>query len=193
MSASPTTSQPAKRKRKSQRVVDSDDEFELDTQIKAENELSSKEAGPSKAPAKSKAITRGKRKPVKPPVKAISNDDSADGGNSTPSMLMDTTPADGLKDSDLERPTKRPRLPNARKSLVNSISTTPAGGSTPVVEMSAPLPAPTVAQRQIVDGPVTKDIDLRDGDVFSQLFKKVRSLLRQCCLVLIVLVWHWED
>lgn len=113
---------------------------------------------------------------MKPPIKAAANGDGDDGGNATPIVSMETTQSEIAKDSDLERPTKRPRLPSMRKSTVNSMATTPAGGSTPLIEKSGPLPVTTastvLAQRQIVDGPVTNDIDLRDGDVFSQLFKK---------------------
>jgi hypothetical protein len=179
MSASPTAPQPAKRKRKS-RVVDSDDEFEQEQPIKAEFDDEPREATPTKPVIKSKAITRGRKKIVKPPVKAATNDEIVENGSTTPFMPMDATPTEMLKDSELERPTKRQRLPNMRKSLVSSISTTPIGSSTPVAEKSAPLPVASSsaagAHRNIVDGPVTKDIDLRDEDAFSQLFKKVRFL-----------------
>jgi hypothetical protein len=180
MSTSPTTTQPAKRKRKS-RVVDSDDEFEQEQPIKVEFEDSPREATPTKPVIKSKAITRGRKKIVKPSTKAAVNDDNVENGSTTPSMPMDTPPTDMLKESELERPAKRQRLPNMRKSLVSSISTTPIGSGTPVADKVAPLPVTSSsaagAQRNIVDGPVTKDIDLRDEDAFSQLFKKVKSFL----------------
>jgi hypothetical protein len=171
MSASPTIPQPAKRKRKS-RVVDSDDEFEQDQPIKVDFDDSPREATPTKPVVKSRAITRGKKKIVKPPTKTAANDDNVENGSTTPSMPIDTP-----QESEPERPAKRQRLPNMRKSLVSSISTTPVGSGTPVADKIAPLPAASSsaagAQRNIVDGPVTKDVDLRDEDAFSQLFKKV--------------------
>jgi hypothetical protein len=173
MSTSPTTPKPTKRKRKS-RVVDSDDEFEHDQPIKAEFDEETREVTPTKPVIKSKAITRGRKKIVKPPIKAAT-DDIVENGSTTPT---DATPTEMSKEGELERPAKRQRLPNnMRKSLMSSISTTPIGSNTPVAEKCAPLPVASSsaagAHRNIVDGPVTKDIDLRNEDAFSQLFKKV--------------------
>jgi len=175
MSASPTTPQPAKRKRKS-RVVDSDDEFEQERRTKTDSDHSPRGTTPAKPVVKSKAITRGKKKAGKAPTKIASSGDNVENGNATPPVLTDAMTEMG-KDGELERPAKRPRLPNMRKSLGPSLSNTPIGGGTPVTEKGAHLPAASssagIVQRNIVDGPVTKDIDLRDEDAFSQLFKKV--------------------
>ena len=67
-----------------------------------------------------------------------------------------------------ERPAKRAKLPAIKKHAATPGSGTPSGsaGDKGIGKSGR--------ERQIVDGPVTNDIDLRSEDAFAQLFRKVR-------------------
>ncbi|CAG7852545.1 SubName: Full=Uncharacterized protein {ECO:0000313/EMBL:CCA71900.1} [Serendipita indica DSM 11827] len=65
-----------------------------------------------------------------------------------------------------ERPAKRAKLPPIKKHAVTPGSGTPSGST--VDKLAGKIGR----ERQIVDGPVTNDIDLRNEDAFAQLFKK---------------------
>ncbi|KAG8803453.1 hypothetical protein FRC17_006176 [Serendipita sp. 399] len=77
-----------------------------------------------------------------------------------------------------ERPTKRQKLPTMRRNpnIGGAGSDSAASSSTKMGGgMSASGKPAGGLGRQIVDGPVTKDIDLRNEDAFAQLFKKTGS------------------
>jgi hypothetical protein len=211
-------SQPtAKRKRKTQRIVESDNDSEYEQPSKTDAsheqaanaeasdertikmgdyttveeqhikfealydpiikaETSPGPTSPNKQAAKRKAITRTPRKnTAKSPDKFNLQEED---GTAVPSPSNTTaTEAKGKnKSTDEERPAKRLRLPSMRKNASTTAVSTPTGSSTPVVEKSMPAvvgTSATVPPRQIVDGPVSNEIDMRDGKAFSSLLKKV--------------------
>ncbi|KAG8767077.1 hypothetical protein FRC15_005932 [Serendipita sp. 397] len=71
-----------------------------------------------------------------------------------------------------ERPTKRQKLPSMRRNPNVGASGTNASESSTPTTKNAPGKVGMGLGRQIVDGPVTKDIDLRNEDVFASLFRK---------------------
>jgi hypothetical protein len=196
------SSQPTgRRKRKPKRVVESDNDSEYEQQavkveasyegtIKMEDSTTVEEqsikfealqdqiikaeaspgpTSPNKQAGRRKAITRTPRKnATKSPDKFNPQEEVHEDG---------TAEAKGKnKDSDEGRPAKRPRLPSMRKNASTTAVSTPIGGNTPTVEKSMPAvvgSSTTVPSRQIVDGPVSNEIDMRDGKAFSSLLKKV--------------------
>jgi hypothetical protein len=195
------TAPTGKRKRKIQRVVESDNDSENERQavkveegtIKLEDSTTAEEqsiksealqdqiikeeaspgpTSPNKQAGKRKAITRTPRKSAaKSPDKFNLQEDAHEDGTAV------ATEAKGKnKDIDEGRPAKRPKLPSMRKNASTTAVSTPIGGNTPTVEKSMPAvvgSSTTVPSRQIVDGPVSNEIDMRDGKAFSSLLKKV--------------------
>lgn len=177
MSTSPPAIPSTKRKRKAPRIVDSDDESEFDEQFQ-------KEDTPSGKPTpKKQAITR------KIPRKKIVKQDMDQNSQSLPDGEPPGTPEykseqkerQKAREIDNERPTKRQRLPPIKKNLPTAAS----GSGTPVqsskMAPSASSSSGLPAQRQIVDGPISNDMDLRDPDAFASLFKKARHVSFWAC------------
>lgn len=223
---SPVSQPTGKRKRKIQRVVESDNdsEYEQPSKMDASHEQAVKveasdertikmeedsttveeqhikpevshdqiikaEASPgpispNKQAGKRKPITRTSRKnTTKSPDKFNSQGEAHEDGTAVPSPSNTTaTEAKGKnKVTDEERPAKRPRLPIMRKNASITAVPTPTGSNTPIVERTMPAvvgTSATVPSRQIVDGPVSNEIDMRDEKAFSLLLKKVGH---PCC------------
>jgi hypothetical protein len=203
MPSSPATKPSTKRKRKAQVVVDSDDEsdYELPAAAESPPAISKGNSKQSKTSTKGKATTR-KRKGVASQIFEDDTDKDKGATiaeNAEPIPSQTETPPAVVTTQDVEmkdkegdkqeektneekRPAKRSKLPSMRRnpntiaSTSGNIATPPPekiSSSQPTASSTPTLPAAGPPRRKIVDAPPSGDVDLRNEDVFSQLFKKV--------------------